>query len=199
MDYNKDNWSRLLSTAEFAYNNLAHKSTKNTPFFLEYGRHPRAGPIVNKVFKSTDLNDIMKTRHEAQEQAKAALELAAERMKWYYDKGVQNVPFKVGQKVLLTLKDYQTTETALSPKYEGPFEIIEQLGPVTFKLRMPAKFRGIHPVFHASKLATYNEPTIEGQKPIKSEPIVIHGEEEWEVEEILQHWVRRQKTGYLVR
>jgi len=47
------------------------------------------------------------------EQAKAALTLAAERMKWYYDKKVQSVPFKVGDKVLLNLKDYQTTEQAL--------------------------------------------------------------------------------------
>jgi len=41
------------------------------------------------------------------------LSLAAERMKWYYDQKVQDVPFKVGDKVLLSLKDYQTTEQAL--------------------------------------------------------------------------------------
>ena len=58
----------------------------------------------------TDLNDLMQKRFEAQEQAKAALKLAAERMKWYYDQGVQNIPFKVGDKVLLNLKDYQKTE-----------------------------------------------------------------------------------------
>jgi len=56
------------------------------------------------------LNDLTYKRHEALEQAKAALTLAAERMKWYYDKKVQSVPFKVGDKVLLNLKDYQTTE-----------------------------------------------------------------------------------------
>ena len=52
----------------------------------------------------------MQQRHDAQEQAKAALNLAAERMKYYYDLGVQGVPFKVGDKVLLSLKDYQRTE-----------------------------------------------------------------------------------------
>ena len=66
------------------------------------------------------------------EQAKAALTLAAERMKWYYDQKVQSIPFKVGDKVLLDLKDYQTTEQALQPWYEGPFEIIEKLFLVTF-------------------------------------------------------------------
>jgi len=45
-------------------------------------------------------------RYKAQEQAKAALELAAERMKWYYDKNVQKVPFKVGDKVMLDLRNW---------------------------------------------------------------------------------------------
>ena len=186
VDYNHDDWAELLPVAEFAYNNLAHEGTKDTPFFLEYGRHPRAGPTLFKEPKRVDLNDIMKRRHEAQESAKAALQLAADRMKWYYDKGVQNVPFKVGDKVLLNLKDYQRTERALQPRYEGPFEIIEKLSPVTFKLKMPSKFRAIHPVFHASKLATYNEPTIPGQKVEPPEPTLVKSVVEYEVKEILQ-------------
>jgi len=47
----------------------------------------------------------MYKRHKALEQAKAALTLVAERMKWYYDKKVQSFSFKVGNKVLLNLKD----------------------------------------------------------------------------------------------
>ena len=47
----------------------------------------------------------MRNRLEAQEHAKAALQLAAEHMKWYHDKYVQQVPFKVGDKVMLNLKD----------------------------------------------------------------------------------------------
>jgi len=53
-----------------------------------------------------DLNDLIYRRQKALEQAKAALSLAAKRIKWYYDQKVQNIPFKVGDKVLLSLKDY---------------------------------------------------------------------------------------------
>jgi len=74
----------------------------------------------------------MYKRQEALEQVKAALTLAAERIKWYYNKKVQSIPFKVGNKVLLNLKDYQTTEQALRSWYEGPFEIIEKLSLVMF-------------------------------------------------------------------
>jgi len=48
VDYNFSNWLDLLSSAEFAYNNQAHEDIKESPFFLEYGRHPRAGPILVK-------------------------------------------------------------------------------------------------------------------------------------------------------
>lgn len=120
-------------------------------------------------------------------------------MKWYYDQTVQNVPFKVGNKVLLNLKDYQTTQRALQPRYEGPFEIVEKSSEVTFKLKLPSKYHAIYPVFHASKLAIYNESTIPRQKKAPFQPVIIDGEEEWEVEDILQHCVRGKTTQYLVR
>ncbi|TFK78159.1 hypothetical protein K466DRAFT_459505, partial [Polyporus arcularius HHB13444] len=68
VDYQKANWSKLLSAAEFAYNNAAHEGTKESPFFLEYGRHPRAGPTLRKEATPTNLSDIAWRRQQAQEQ-----------------------------------------------------------------------------------------------------------------------------------
>ena len=106
VDYNLSNWLDLLSSVEFVYNNQAHKNIKESPFFLEYGRYLRAGPILVKESLERDLNDLTYKWQEALEQAKAALTLTAERIKWYYNKKVQSIPFKVGDKVLLNLKDY---------------------------------------------------------------------------------------------
>lgn len=128
--------------------------------------------MLLKQPQEIDLDDLMKQRIKAQEQAKAALILAAKRMKWYYDKGVQEIPFKVGDKVMLSLKDYQNTEKGLRPQYDGPFEIVEKLSEVDFKLKLPIRYRAIHPVFHASKLAAYQEPIIPGQKQVPSQPII---------------------------
>jgi len=83
-----------------------HEGIKESLFYLGYGRYPRAGLILVKKSPQRDLNDLTYKRQEALEQAKAAFTLAAERMKWYYNKKVQSVPFKVGNKVLLNLKDY---------------------------------------------------------------------------------------------
>jgi len=71
----------LLSSTEFAYNNQAHEGIKESPFFLEYGKHPRAGPILVKELLQRDLNDLTYKQQEVLEQAKAVLTLAAERMK----------------------------------------------------------------------------------------------------------------------
>jgi len=120
-------------------------------------------------------------------------------MKWYYDQKVQSVPFKVGNKVLLNLKDYQTMERALRPQYEGPFEIIEKLSLVTFRLRMLPCYWVLHPVFHTSKLAQYSKSTICGQKSTPPPLALIQGQEEWEVEKILDSWQRHGKNEFLVR
>jgi len=67
VDYNLSNWSDLLPSAEFTYNNQAHKGIKESPFYFEYGRHLRAGPILVKELPQRDLNDLMYKRQEALE------------------------------------------------------------------------------------------------------------------------------------
>lgn len=197
----QDNWARFLSSAEFAYNNAAHEGTKTSPFFLEYGRHPRAGPTLIKDLKRSDINDIMYQRQQAQEQAKAALQLAAERMKWYHDKSVQKVPFKEGDQVMLDLRDWQKSGRKLAPKYYGPFTIAEKLSNVTFRLEWPDRLIKIHPVFHASKLVPYTKSQFKGQQYPLPPPDIIDGEEEWEVEKILKsrRTGRNKKLQYFVR
>ena len=44
-------WHNHLAMAEFAYNNAYHESTKNTLFWLNYGRHP-CTPVTRQVAQS---------------------------------------------------------------------------------------------------------------------------------------------------
>ena len=43
----------------------------------------------------------------------------------------------------------------LSPKFIGPFEILEQVGLVAYKLALPPALSGVHDVFHVSMLRKY--------------------------------------------
>lgn len=200
IDELQDDWNIHLVSAEFAYNNASHEGTKNSPFFVEYGRHPRGIPTIGGII-SSDLKEIASTRNLAQEQAKAALLLAAERMKWYYDQNIQKVPFKVGDSVMLDLRSWKKHGNKLGAKYYGPLKIIEQLSPVTFKVEWPERVHKIHPVFHASKLIPYNEPEYEVQKPSKPPPLVIDNKEEYEVDKILKsrRTGRSKKLEYYIR
>ena len=43
----------------------------------------------------------------------------------------------------------------LSPRYIGPFEILERVGTVAYRLALLSSLLGVHEVFHASMLQKY--------------------------------------------
>jgi hypothetical protein len=49
INHQQDNWTDLLPLAEFAYNNTLHSSSKQIPFFSNYGCHPRVDPFQVKI------------------------------------------------------------------------------------------------------------------------------------------------------
>ncbi|KAL5553746.1 hypothetical protein UlMin_041147 [Ulmus minor] len=64
-----------------------------------------------------------------------------------------------------------TTEAGkLSPRYIGPFEILERIGKVAYKLALPSELASVHNVFHVSMLRKYvSDPS----HVLESEPIEV--------------------------
>ena len=104
--------------------------------------------------------------------------------------------YKPGDRVYLDASDIKTTRLSLKLSHRrlGPFEIECQVGPSAYHLKLPHGMRQLHPVFNVVKLSAALEDPILGRKlQAPPPPIVIDGEEEWEVEEILNsHWYRRR-------
>lgn len=69
---------------------------------------------------------------------------------------------------------------------EGPFEVEEALGPLTYRLKLPRGWK-IHPVFHASLLSPFKQTAVHGPAYAEPAPELVDGEEHWEPEAILQH------------
>jgi hypothetical protein len=90
------------------------------------------------------------------------------------------------------------TTCKLLPKWIGPFEIVQKVGPVSYKLEMNPGWR-VHPVFHVSLLELYKT---DGR--IRSPPpsIELEGALDYEVETILKHRTtgrKRPKTSYRIQ
>ena len=60
-NYQQDNWSDLLPIAEFAYNNAPHASTQVSPFFANYGYHPRATLTLDVSVRDSNAHDFSRS------------------------------------------------------------------------------------------------------------------------------------------
>ena len=71
--------------------------------------------------------------------------------------------FKISDKVFIKSDNIRTTQPSkkLAEKFLGPFEILAQVGSISFTLRLPNSMHGIHPVFHVSML----EPSAPNEFP----------------------------------
>jgi hypothetical protein len=66
----------------------------------------------------------------------------------------------------------------------GPFTIVKQINIVAFQLKLQDSMK-VHPVFHVSLLEPYHASTILKRTHKPPPPIIVDGEQEYEVEEIL--------------
>ena len=115
--------------------------------------------------------------------------------------GLAYKKFKVGDKVWLDACNlHLKTMRKLTPRRLGPFEIIEEILPVVYKLRLPETWH-VHNVFHTSLLTPQVVTPKYGVPVDPPLPELVDGESEFEVEAILQHKFvsRKKEIWYLVQ
>ena len=95
------------------------------------GEPPKASPTTFENTKFPAIDEKLKHLLADQEEALAAHELARTRIA--EQKKNTFTPFEKGQKVWLNTRNLKTNyHKKMAPKREGPFEIEEVLGPVTY-------------------------------------------------------------------
>ncbi|GJY81353.1 putative reverse transcriptase domain-containing protein [Tanacetum coccineum] len=146
-------WDTHLHWIEFSYNNIYHTSIKCAPFEALYGRKCRSsrgyGPEVEKVtyltinWQENDRKDFW--------------------FEWKTVCVIKHIPrrkpleFRVGDRVLLKVSPWKGVvqfgkKGKLAPRYVGPFEIVECVGPVAYRLKLPQELSCVHDTFYVSNL-----------------------------------------------
>ncbi|GJV49423.1 putative reverse transcriptase domain-containing protein [Tanacetum coccineum] len=77
--------------------------------------------------------------------------------KSFVDKRRKPLEFSVGDHVQIKVSPWKGMvhfgkKGKLAPRYVGPFEIIERIGPIAYRLRLPQELNDVHDMFHASNL-----------------------------------------------
>ncbi|KAG8713777.1 hypothetical protein FRC09_018344 [Ceratobasidium sp. 395] len=201
VSHRQDNWVPLLPMAEFSYNNGVQVSTGKTPFFACYGFHPQF------TIGDTDTKDVPAADERADwlkdsfDELRAALETSNQKIKEFYDrKHRAPVKINVGDKVFIDSRDIQTDRPSrkLAAKRLGPFQVLEKIGTHAFKLKLPHTMK-VHPVFHVSKVLLKQDDPYQ-REPVPLPPVITpEGEEEFEVENVLNSKKVRGVVKYLIK
>jgi hypothetical protein len=200
----QNNWSEWLSIAEFCINNRT-SATGKSPFYLNHGRHPRTGITPNRSSVNPTAVEFAEQMKAAWDEAQLALKAAAAEMKRVHDRHRRPAnQYNIGDKVWLEAINLNIpagpqVSKKFMDKRVGPFEVLDKKGASSYKLKLPPRWT-IHPIFNEALLTPYVPPEAGHQRqPPPPPPDVINGEEEYEVEAILD--IRRQGRGfqYLVK
>lgn len=207
ISYQQDDWFDFLALAEFAYNNSISATTKVTPFFANYGYNPRF-EILRKDLKNSlpsvlEINNFRQKLEKLEQHLRQEIKLAQQIYSEYANNNRISPPIlDIGSSVWLLRKNIRTTRPSdkLDYKRLGPFKIKKKISTHAYRLDLPKTMK-VHPVFHVSMLEPVASDPLPNQKKVTPPPIIVDGELEFHVEEILDARVSRNSTQpqYLVK
>ena len=104
--------------------------------------------------------EILQQTQDIVTKIRERIKAAQDRQKSYADNRRKEIEFAVGDKVFLKIAPMKGImrfgkKGKLSPRFIGPFEILERIGDLAYRLALPPNLSGVHNVFHVSMLRKY--------------------------------------------
>ena len=157
-------WDKLLPYVLFAYREVPQESTGFSPFELLYGRDVR-GPldVIKGEWEASLRSDQSVVSHIllTRERMEGMMELVQENIhqaqrqqKMWYDRSARERTFNPGEQVLVLLP---TTTSKLTAQWQGPYQVLQQVGPVDYSIATPDR-RKKKTLFHINMLREWKEP-----------------------------------------
>ena len=160
IDY-EGSWDRHIPLVEFVYNNSFQLSIRMTPYEALYERKCRTPLCWTELSKNKVIGpDLIQETEENVKMIRGRLKVANDRQKSYADMKRKDIRYEIGEKVFLKVSPWKKVmrfgkKGKLNPRFIGPYEVIEKVGPVAYKLALPSELEKIHSVFHVSMLRRY--------------------------------------------
>ena len=134
---NRTNWDEQLPFVTFNYNTSIHTTTGQIPFEMMYGRMPilpfdQQQPVVTLTQDLEHVNKLKQYLSELTEQARKNILQQQQKYKERYDRYRTNPTYKMNDIVLIKTLNRRNK---FDIRYEGPFQIIQQLGTKTFLVK----------------------------------------------------------------
>ena len=154
-------WEEHLPLVEFSYNNSYQASIQMAPCEALYGRPCRSPFCWAEVGESSITGpNLIRDTSEKVSLIRQRLLMAQIQQKSYADVRRRPLEFEVGDHVFLKVMPKRGGVRSgkrgkLSPRFIGPFEILERVGTVAYRLALPPSMSGVHEVFHVSMLRKY--------------------------------------------
>ena len=188
IDY-EGNWDRHISLAEFLYNNSFQSNIGMALYEALYGRKCRTPLCWTELSERKVIGpDLIQETEEKVKMIRERLKVSTDRQKSYVDMKRKDIRYEIGEKVFLKISPWKKVmrfgeKGKLSPRFIGPYEVIEKLGPVAYRLALPLDLEKIHNVFHVSMLRRYrSDPShVVSSETIELRPDLTYEEEPVEI------------------
>ena len=154
----KGSWEEHLPLVEFAYNNSYQASIQMAPSKALYRRPCRSPVCWTEVGESSTTGlELIKFTYENVDLIRKRLLTAQSQQKSYADRRRRPLEFEAGDHVFLKVMPKRGVvrfgkQGKLSPRYIGPFEVLERVGIVAYRLALPPSLLSGHDVFHVSMI-----------------------------------------------
>ncbi|GKA22969.1 putative reverse transcriptase domain-containing protein [Tanacetum coccineum] len=135
-----------------------HLSIRCALFEALYGRKCRS-PVLWVEIRESRLTrpELMQETTDKLVLIKEKLKAVRDHQKSYADNRRNPLEFEVRDRVLLKVSPWKGVirfgkKGKLAPRYVGPFEILERIGHVAYRLRLPKELNSVHDTFHVLNL-----------------------------------------------
>ena len=190
-------WDRHIPLVEFMYNNSFQSSIGMAPYEALYGRKCRTPLCWTELSEKKVIGpDLIQETEEKVKMIRERLKVANDRHKSYADMKRKDIRYEIDETVFLKLSPWKKVmrlgkNGKLSPRFISPYEVIEKVGPMAYRLALPPDLEKICNVFHVSMLWRYrSDPSqVVSSDTIELRPDLTYEEEPveilaWEVKEL---------------